>query len=154
MKISYHSETLKRTSERVDKLTIEFFNGKRQNLTISFELENICQYLGGGGFSVGSPDPRQETYIPPNRRGDGQSSSAVLETSQQGEVDRFLVARISLDPTMRIMFSERSSDAPASGVGPPANGASNSNFAPTKVDFFEKIKQLIRTEIGGLSVYL
>lgn len=93
-KISDYADATKRTSKRVDKLTSEFLQVKRQSLTMGSQLEHICQHLGAkvrdnnaiGGFSVGFFGPRPNgPYVPPNMRGAKNSTNVALETPQQGE---------------------------------------------------------------------
>lgn len=105
-KISDHSEASKHTSEWVDKLTSEFFHVKRQNLTMSSQLEHICQHLGikaaenngGGGFSVRFIEARSaEPYVHPHRREQVNSSSVVADTPPCNEENDMPVIRLNLD---------------------------------------------------------
>lgn len=59
------------------------------------------------------------------------------------------MARISLNPTRRILFSERNEGTPASGVEALVSGARNVSALPKGAEFLKQVKQLIRTEIGS-----
>lgn len=72
----------------------------------------------------------------------------------KGQGNDIHVARISLKPSKRILFSERSLGTSVSGVEAPISGANDSASFPTGAEFLEQVKQLIRIEIGGSSASL
>lgn len=90
---------------------------------------------------MGFSGPRaNDPYVPPNRKWAGNPSSDALETPPQNETDDIPVARISLDPSSRILFSEKSSGTPVTGVEAPINGANSFAHFPTGAEFLEQVK--------------
>lgn len=152
--MSDHTEASKRTTEYIDKLTIDFFNVKRQNLTISSQLGYICQHLGitvannasGGGFSSSFTDPPgSEPYVHPNKW-EPVNSLTIEGTPPWNEESSSPAIRLDLGLNKTVIFSENNSGTPANGVGAPICGVSDSPLLG--VELLEQIKQIIKDKFA------
>ncbi|KAK9951598.1 hypothetical protein M0R45_007036 [Rubus argutus] len=104
----------------------DHFQVERQNLTIGFQYYGVqCANSKRDGFAEARI---QEPYRPPYKKGLGMPSSTIIKTPFQSVSSGASVARISLNPSKRVLFFESGSGTPVSGVGAPMDGANNSAF--------------------------
>lgn len=146
------------------KIALDVIDIRKQNLHMEVTLEQIGQHLGLQAPSVeGQAFPTtgtREPYRPPPLRDGSRADSFASPlptdsaTPLPNQSNNANVAKLTLEPAARVLFSERRSRAAANEPTAPVSGA-NFQAAPLPdMDLFDQIRQLIRTEIGGPSASL
>ncbi|KAK9944104.1 hypothetical protein M0R45_009688 [Rubus argutus] len=103
----------------------DHFQVERQNLTIGFQYYGVqCANSKRDGFAEARI---HEPYRPPYKKGLGMPSSTVIKTPFQSVSSGASVARISLNPSKRVLFFESGSGTPVSGVGAPMDDSEHSS---------------------------